>query len=420
MNRRAESPRLMSVAGRAELSEFYRDALMRDVIPFWLRHGIDRDHGGVLTCLDRDGTVIDDDKSIWFQGRAAWMFAVLAKDVRHWKTTEPLGIGSPREEELVAASKGCIEFLRRHGEGPGGKLWFTVTRDGKPLRNRRYVYSESFAAIGNAAYAAVTGDDRAAEDAIRYFETFLRHSFEPGWMPPKYETTRPMKGIGPLFITIATAQELRRLLGNPIVGGKSCSAWIDDAIKEIQRDFVNDELEAVLECVAPDGSVIDHHEGRTLNPGHALECGWFILHEGELRRDRLLVDLGVKIIDWMWRRGWDEQFGGLLYFTDLYGKPVQEYWHEMKFWWPHCEAILATLMAWEATGDARFARMHDEVHDWSFRHFADPVHGEWYGYLRRDGTPSSMAKGTLWKGPFHLPRMLWQCASRLRFGPASV
>jgi N-acylglucosamine 2-epimerase len=111
----------------------------------------------------------------------------------------------------------------------------------------------------------------------------------------------------------------------------------------------------------------------------------------------------------MWQRGWDEEFGGLFYFRDLRGLPVQEYWHDMKFWWPHCEAIIATLLAFKLTGDAKYTRWHQQIHDWSFAHFPDPEFGEWYGYLHRDGSVSSRAKGTMYKGPFHLPRMLWYC-----------
>jgi len=60
----------------------------------------------------------------------------------------------------------------------------------------------------------------------------------------------------------------------------------------------------------------------------------------------------------------------------------------MKFWWPHNEAIIATLLAWKLTGKKKYADMHKLVHDWSFKHFPDPVHGEWYGYLHRDGSVS--------------------------------
>lgn len=383
--------------GRPALAEKYREALLGDVIPFWQRHGLDRDHGGFLTSLDRDGTVIDTDKSIWFQGRGAWTFATLFNTVE-------------QKPEWLDAARSGVEFLRRYGSGPGGKLYFTVTRDGRPLRMRRYVYSESFAAIANAAFARATGDSRSADDAVAFFHNYLSHSFDPGGIPPKLDAaSRPMMGIGPLMIGIATAQELRANLGDVVVKGRTCTAWIDWAIDRIERFFLKPAHEALMEVVGPNGEIIDHFDGRQLNPGHALECAWFVLHEGRLRSDQRYIRLGLTILDWMWKRGWDEEFGGIFYFRDVRGLPVQEYWHDMKFWWPHCEAIIATLLAWALTGDAKYARWHRQVHEWSFRHFPDAEFGEWYGYLHRDGRISTRLKGNMWKGPFHLPRMLWYC-----------
>ncbi len=77
-----------------------------------------------------------------------------------------------------------------------------------------------------------------------------------------------------------------------------------------------------MEQVAPDGSIIDHIDGRTLNPGHAIECAWFIMHEGRIRGKKKLIKLGLNILDWMWERGWDKKHGGLMYFVDLNGLPV--------------------------------------------------------------------------------------------------
>ncbi len=102
-----------------------------------------------------------------------------------------------------------------------------------------------------------------------------------------------------------------------------------------------------MELVGLEGEIINHFDGRQLNPGHAIECAWFIMHEGKLQADPKLITLGQTILDWMWHRGWDEQYGGLFYFRDVYHLPVQEYWHDMKFWWPHCEAIIATSLAWQ-------------------------------------------------------------------------
>lgn len=386
----------MTAADAKQFADLYHSTLLEDVVPFWLEHGLDREHGGIITCLDRDGAVLDTDKSVWFQGRAGWTFATL------YNTVEP-------RAEWLEAARSCVEFSRRHCFAPDGKMYFSVTRKGQPLRMRRYVFSESFAAIASAAFAKATGDARAAEDALKAFATYLRYSFTPGIMAPKFESTRPMKGIGAHMIGIATAQELRASLGDATVSGRTCTEWIDASIAEIERDFLKPEHRALLETVGPKGEILDHHDGRTLNPGHAIECAWFVMHEGARRADPRLVQLGRTILDWMWARGWDEEYGGLFYFRDLRGRPVQEYWHDMKFWWPHNEAIIATLLAWQLTGDPKYAQWHRQVHDWSFKHFPDPQFGEWYGYLHRDGSVSSPAKGTMYKGPFHLPRMLWYC-----------
>lgn len=388
----------LTPARLAILRATYRDGLLGSTIPFWLKHGLDRKHGGLRNGLGEDGSVIDTDKAVWLQGRAAWTFATL------YNTIEP-------RPEWLAASKHCLDFIRAHCRGPGSKLYFTVTREGRPLRMRRYVYSECFAAIGSAAYAKATGDTAVAAEATQYLETYLHHSFTPGVMPPKTDpATRPMQGVAPHMIAIVTAQEVRAFLGDLTVKGLTCTQWIDRSLAAIERDFYKPDLGALMEVVGADGAVLDHFDGRTLNPGHALECAWFILHEAKLRnRDHRLMRLGLGILDCMWARGWDPVHGGLLYFTDLRGLPVQEYWAEMKFWWPHNEAEIATLLAYQLTGDAKYAAWHTLVHDWSHRVFADPVHGEWFGYAHRDGRISTRLKGNTWKGPFHLPRMQWYC-----------
>lgn len=375
-----------------QLRDFYRTSLLNDTLRFWFPRCIDEHHGGYITALDRDGTVLDDDKSVWAQGRVAWLLGELYNNVE-------------QRPEWLAWCRSGIEFLDRHCFDPAdGRMWFHVTRDGRPIRKRRYAFSESFAAIAYGEYARATGSASHAEKAARCFGRFIDHNLNPQGVTPKFTDTRPMKSIGFPMITIVTAQQLRESIGLP-----EADAWIDRSIEVIHRDHCKPDLEAVMETVGPEGQIIDHFDGRTLNPGHAIEGAWFIMHEGAHRGDSQLIELGSAMLEWMWRRGWDQQHGGLLYFVDLYGRPVPEYWHDMKFWWPHDEAIIATLMAHLLTGEAKYAQMHQQVHDWAHRHFGDPVHGEWYGYLHRDGSVSVPLKGNLWKSAFHHPRMQLTC-----------
>jgi N-acylglucosamine 2-epimerase len=259
--------------------------------------------------------------------------------------------------------------------------------------------------IGLAAYAKATGDKVAAQQALDIYRLMIRYHTTPGLLPPKViPETRRAKGLVMPMILTSTAQVLRQVTDDPI-----CDETINRSIDEIERDFIKPEFEAVLEMVGPNGEFLDGFDGRLLNPGHAIECGWFVLHEAKLRNDERMKRIGLTIVDYSWNKGWDEQYGGIIYYRDAKGLPATEYWHDMKFWWPQNEAIIATLLAWQLTGDEKYVRWHQMAHDWAYAHFPDREHGEWYGYLHRDGSVSTPIKGNIWKGPFHLPRMQWYC-----------
>lgn len=371
------------------------ERLTDEILPFWIRHGVDREHGGLMTCLDRDGTPVDTDKGVWQQFRFAWLLARCCRAIE-------------ARPEWLEALELVLDFGRAHAFDDDGRMFFHLDRVGRPIRKRRYVYCECFAAMAFAEVAALRNDATLAAESRRLFR-FTRHAMNtPGVIAPKGTEVRPGKPLGHPMISLGVAQVLRAS-----IGGGLCERVAADCVDEIARDFVRPDLEAVLEVVAPDGSVIDHLEGRQLNPGHALEGAWFLLVEAAHRRGagdsadaERLAAVGTNMLDWSWRRGWDDEHGGLLSFVDLHGGPTAAYEHDMKFWWPHCEAVLAARHAFAAVGDDRFRSMAARVEEWADRHFDDPEHPEWFGYLHRDGSPSSTLKGNLFKGPFHLPRML--------------
>ena len=375
-----------------DLLATYRDGLLHDVLPFWMRHAVDREHGGFITSLDRDGSIVDTDKGVWQQGRFTWLLGELYNNVEQ------------RDEWLELALHGA-QFMDEHCfDSSDGRMWFHVTQQGQPIRKRRYAFSESFAAIAYGELAKATGDARFAKKALATFQRFIDHNLNPQGVEPKFTDARPQRGIGFSMITINTAQELRESIGL-----ESANEWIDQAIDSIKQFHLKPDIECVVETVGANGELLDHFDGRTLNPGHAIEGAWFIMAEGQCRGDESLIQLGCDMLDWMWQRGWDNEHGGLLYFTSIDDRPIQEYWQDMKFWWPHNETIIATLMASLLTGDPKYAVWHQQIHDWTYQHFPDGEHPEWFGYLRRDGSPSNLLKGNLWKGPFHLPRMQLLC-----------
>lgn len=386
----------MDIKNLNTLRDFYKKQLLEDTVPFWFPRSYDKENGGYLLMRDADGTLIDTDKAVWIQGRTCWLLATL------YNTIEP------RQEWLEGARLG-YEFLRDKCFDSNGKMYFHVDQLGNPIRMRRYFFSETFAVIAFAAYAKASGDQQAADKARELFGICLEYANGKRPIEAKFEDTRPTKGIGIPMIMINTAQQLRDTIGDP-----RCDEAILGWIYQIEDNFVKDDIRCVMEQVSAGGNIVDHIDGRTLTPGHAIEGAWFILHEAMYRKnDAKLIDLGCRMLDYMWERGWDEEHGGILYFRDVYNKPVQEYWHDMKFWWPQNETIIATLLAYLLTKDKKYAAMHKKIHDYAYAHFHDKKNGEWFGYLHRDGRISQTAKGNLFKGPFHLPRQEWYCWSVL-------
>ena len=375
-----------------ELIRIYKDGLLEDTMPFWQQHALDREHGGFMTFLDADGTVVGTDKPIWVIGRFTWLFAKL------YNTVEP------RAEWLSLAEHG-ISFLRQYGFDQDGRMFYSVTRDGRPLRKRRYLYTETFGVVALAEYAKASGDEKAKRQACELFQLIIKYHRTPGMLVPKgLPQTRPMKPHAMPMILLAIAQILRDFDDNPLY-----KQVIDDSIQEIEQHFLKSEFKALLENVGPNGEFVDEPVGRIVNPGHAIETAWFIMEEARMRNDSSMIELGRKILDWSLAIGWDDEYGGIYYFRDVRGLPCDQYEHDMKLWWPHNESIYATLLAYHLTGHQEYAKWHRKLHDWAYAHFPDHKNGEWFGYLHRDGSVSSTLKGNMWKGPFHLPRMQLRC-----------
>ncbi len=375
-----------------QLAAVYRDGLLASTMPFWMAHAIDRECGGFFNCLDRDGSVVSTDKSVWVAGRFTWLTALLYNEVE-------------QRQEWLDASRHGIEFLERHCFDTDGRMFFAVTRDGRPLRKRRYVFSETFGAIAFSEYARATGDHERLERAQSIYRQILRYYYNPELLPPKvYPQTRQVKAHAMPMILVGTTQQLRKHGDDPLY-----QDTIDHCLREILEDFVHEDEKALLETVGPHGERLDSPEGRCINPGHAIETSWFILEESRQRGRPELIKPACRILDWSLERGWDPEYGGILHFVDVEGKPCLQYEHDMKLWWPHNEALYATLLAWHLTGRQQYADWYERVHEWAHSHFPDERDGVWFKYLHRDGSLSVTLKGGNPAGPFHVPRMQFYC-----------
>jgi len=312
----------------------------------------------------------------------------------------------PKQEWLDMALQG-IDFIEKYCfDERDGRTYYEVTCDGRPVRKRRYVITEHYTVMAYVQLFVATGDEQWKIKAEKLYKTIMMYYYNPELLPPKFYPARKVKAHNIPMIIACTSQVMRNLGGDTFLYDRT----IETCLGEVYKYFMNYEKKALLEIINADGSFLETPEGRTINPGHSIETAWFTLTEAQHTGDKKLLANGLQALDWALDWGWDEEYGGIIYFRNVDGHPCDQYEHELKLWWPQNEATYATLLAYYLTKDKKYWDWFEKIHKYSFSHFPDKEYGEWFKYLRRDGTLSSEAKGTRWAGSFHLSRMCFNCS----------
>ena len=364
----------------------YKKDLTENILPFWIEGGVDYKNGGIYTSLDRAGNIYGTDKSVWFQGRALWSFSKAYNAIE-------------KREEYLKTAENIYNFLATCTD-TDGRMYFTVTEDGRGLQKRRYYFSETFAAIGCAEYYKACGKREVLESAERYFAVAYDCFTGKIKNTPKInpENMRA-KALSPVMIMLATAQVMRSI---PEVSEKY-DRIVQECLSEILDGGYLTER-ALLESVSDKGEFMNTPNGRIVNPGHSMEAAWFILSEAIYSKNARAAEVAKKIIDITLPLGLDKKHGGILSFCDIDGKPPVQLEWDMKLWWPQCETLIALRLAYLHFGEEKYKTAFDELLKYTEEHFVDKENQEWYGYLHYDNSVSTTLKGNIFKGPFHIPR----------------
>jgi len=375
----------------SNIALLYKNELYNNIIPFWLEKSQDNVYGGYYSCLDREGNVYDTDKFIWLQGREVWFFAMAYNNIEK------------RPEWLKCAVQGG-EFLKKYGHDGMLNWYFSVTREGKPLIQPYNIFSDCFATMAFGQLYKATGNEEYAEIAKRTFNNILSRQDNPkGIYNKAVDGTRPLMNFALPMILCNLSLEIEHLLTKETI-----DRTIENCIHLVMDVFYKPDLGLIVENVSPQGDLVDSFEGRSLNPGHAIEAMWFIMDLGVRLNRKDLITKAVDITLKMLEKGWDKQYGGIYYFLDRNGYPQQQLEWDQKLWWVHVESLISTLKGYQLTGSEDCLMWAERLHDYTWNHFRDDEYPEWFGYLNRQGEVLLPLKGGKWKGCFHVPRGLYQ------------
>ncbi|HEX4484821.1 MAG TPA: AGE family epimerase/isomerase [Terriglobales bacterium] len=347
-----DTPKLAGMSLR-ELRQSLHDQLFQVVLPFWDKHGVDLEYGGVMCSMDYDGTLVNTDKLLWFQGRALWIYSFLYNNFGK----DPLYL------EIARKTK---EFVLKYGPQADGWWAEKLSRDGKVLKpfggDIEGIY---FIAEGLQEYAVAANDDQAREMAQSLLKKLFRYFNRPEFrysgpdfpnLKPDGPCVRP-QGTWMLNLNIAT-QMLKR--------------WRDPEIEEIAthaldaiiKHHYNPEIGLNTEMLYFDFTRPEGEE-RKSRLGHGLEVMWMAMDEADRRGDRALWNTCAERMRRHMEVGWDRVYGGLAQWVNVGQGGFQwppetpvgtnfafhfigEY-NYMKTLWGMNEVMVATLRVYERT-----------------------------------------------------------------------
>lgn len=411
---------------RRELQTFYRDHFERQVLPFWLGHGIDEEYGGFFTCFDNRGErLVSTDKYTWSQGRMLWLLAHSVDMARR-------GLLTADTDRCVSALRQGARFVSEHaiaGDLADGEICvYVLDRAGAPKEpwpGSGYavsIFADCFVVLGLAEAGRVTGDENALRQAASLL-THIEARTQRGASPTEpYPIPDGFSGWNVPMITLNAAQEAAHALEAADHPGAGDARRRSHALAEFLIACMHAGSSVPPDLRPVEDGRLDTLLARHRTPGHVVEAAWFVLREARASGRDEWVAPACRAIAEALALGWDADHGGLVRYVDIdggqprgeptnarYEQLVRDTW-DTKLWWPHAEALYATALGGTHCPDPELAETlwtwHERIRRYTFATFPDGEGREWIQNRDRTGTPIDTVVALPVKDPFHIARAL--------------
>jgi len=377
--------------------EFYKNYLLNGILPFWESRTKDTECGGYFTCFDQKGRLTDAKKYIWFQGRQLWTFSAMFNKFR--------------DEKWLDLAKHGRDFVINHAYAGNGRWNYLLDRQGKVEVGTNSIFTDLFILSGLAEYALASHSDQDEKIIVDTFNVIEKNIHDPEFKDiyhNKWDARYKRHGL--YMITLIVAPIVGEFLGR-----EKTKSLIDHCLENILYVFAKDDHETLFEAVGRNGEYMDDDEGHITYPGHTFEACWAAIYEGSRRHDQSIIDRAIKVYNWAYRWGYDQEFGGIYSYRDISrGTPKQFDWNKEtnmswddKNFWVNAESLAVTSTVYAETQKEEDLQRFNGLSDWTYSHFFDRVYGEWYSELYRDGSIKLADKGTIWKAAYHVPRGIY-------------
>lgn len=390
----------------------FRRELTGNILPFWMRYTVDREHGGFYGAVDCDLHVDQQaPRASVINARILWTFSAAARvlgDAAYRKTAD-------RAYDYMADKFRDKEY--------GGVYWM-LDYLGNPISDRKQVYAQAFAVYALAEYFRATGKAESLEWANELYRLIEEKSGEPlygGYLEARARDWSALEDVRLSEKDLNTPKSMNTHLH--VLEGYTnlLRVWPDAGLRTSLKRLIEVTMDRIVDNSTAHFKMFFDNQWMPVSDhvsfGHDIEGSWLIEEAAEVLGDAALLErarkLAVRMAQAVYDQGLDKD--GSLFYEASAGRLVDP----NKHWWAQAEAVVGFYNAWQVSGQERFRTAAWRAWEYIEEKVVDKVHGEWHAKLKPDGTPWKADEDPdaclvgAWKCPYHNGRVCFEMMERL-------
>ena len=391
--------------------EFHKE-LVGNILPFWMRHTVDREHGGFYGTVENDLTIVKDaPRASVINTRILWTFSA---------ATRLIG-GQYRE----MADHAYDYILAKFWDADYGGVYWMVDHLGNPISDRKQIYAQAFCLYAMAEYYRASGKPESLALAKSLFALIEEHSYDPlhkGYVEARGRDWRALDDMRLSDKDLNSPKSMNTHLHIMEAYTNLLRVWRDGALEAKQAELIAVTIDHIVDAKTGHFKLFFDERWSSLSRhvsfGHDIEGSWLLVEAAEVLGDAALIrrarELAVTMAQAVYDQGLDKD-GSVFHESDGAGVFIDP----KKHWWAQAEAVVGFYNAYDISGSAHFLTASRRAWDYIEAHVVDKVHGEWHAKLTPGGVPLTAEEDPdaylvgPWKCPYHNARVCYEMIERL-------
>lgn len=402
----------MTPATRQDWAARIEKELRENILPFWMRHTVDRENGGFYGKIDCDGRIHrESPRASVINSRILWTFSAASRLV-----------GAPYR---ATADWAYDYIVRKFWDAEYGGVYWMLDHQGNPLSDRKQIYAQAFAVYALAEYYRATAKPESLELAQRLFRLIEGHSRDAVWKGYLEARGRDWSALEDMRLSekdLNCPKSMNTHLHVMEAYTNLLRVWRDPELEARQKELLEVTMDRIVDNATGHFKLFFDNQWNSLSDhvsfGHDIEGSWLIQEAAEVLGDRALLDrarkLALRMAQTVYEEGLDKD-GSLFYEADSKGLMTDP----NKHWWAQAEAVVGFYNAYQLSGQEHFLKQAYRVWKYIETNIVDRVHGEWHAklspagvpYLEKDDADACLAGP--WKCPYHNSRVCYEMMERL-------